>query len=242
MAYLLIAGSDNSKYGSLEKGFSTQCSLGNDQYPKTIAAATDALSQHKFDDQYYDNKNKARERKQLQKEQQKQQNMDAEDMTSFAQSDNRFCYICGDPTHVSPNCPKKGKVKREDWYVAKMHQHLQESTSDEDSCCSNERSESRSNNNKSNKKTVNFNSKKVKSSVWSGFQFNQIEFCFNETEYSFSENESTVNMKDYLWIDCGSTLECTLANSDFATDKTNWDVYQCGSKEAHNARKCTRSL
>jgi len=36
MAYLLIRGSNQSKYGSIIKGFISQFSLGNDQYPKTI--------------------------------------------------------------------------------------------------------------------------------------------------------------------------------------------------------------
>ncbi|MGC9205417.1 MAG: hypothetical protein ACP5FN_04065, partial [Candidatus Micrarchaeia archaeon] len=36
MAYLLIQGSDQNKYGSLTKNFISQYSLGNDQYPRTI--------------------------------------------------------------------------------------------------------------------------------------------------------------------------------------------------------------
>ena len=82
MAYLTVAGLDNPNYGSLKKGFATQCSLGNDQYPKTIAAATDALSQHRWDDKYYENKEKQREHKKQQREQQKEQSQDMEDMTS----------------------------------------------------------------------------------------------------------------------------------------------------------------
>jgi hypothetical protein len=46
MAYLLIEQSDHNKYGSLIKGFVSQYLLGNDQYPKAIAAATDVLLQH----------------------------------------------------------------------------------------------------------------------------------------------------------------------------------------------------
>ena len=58
LAYLLVMGSDQAKYGSLTKGFQSQYSLNNDQYPKTIIAATDALSSHQFDQQFYDNKEK----------------------------------------------------------------------------------------------------------------------------------------------------------------------------------------
>ncbi|MGC9191045.1 MAG: hypothetical protein ACP5FR_04015, partial [Candidatus Micrarchaeia archaeon] len=48
MAYLVIRGSDQSKYGSLTANFVQQYSLGNDQYPRTIEMATDVLSQHPF--------------------------------------------------------------------------------------------------------------------------------------------------------------------------------------------------
>ena len=102
-----------------------------------------------------------------------------------------------------------------------MHQHLQEHTSDSDEeCCPNRRSEAKSNSSKSNKK-VDFSSNKVDSSVWSGFQFHQIdtecheEFCFTETD---NKVNIKVNMMDYLWIDCGSTLKCTLGNPNLATD------------------------
>jgi hypothetical protein len=56
MAYLLIEQSDHNKYGSLIKGFVSQYLLGNDQYPKTIAAATDVLSQHRFDQKFHENR------------------------------------------------------------------------------------------------------------------------------------------------------------------------------------------
>jgi hypothetical protein len=36
--------------------------LGQDQYPKTITAATDALSNHKIDPNFYDNQRKNRGR------------------------------------------------------------------------------------------------------------------------------------------------------------------------------------
>jgi hypothetical protein len=50
MAYLLLRNSDQQKYGSLMNGLISQFSMGNNQYPKTITAATDILSNHKHDD------------------------------------------------------------------------------------------------------------------------------------------------------------------------------------------------
>ncbi|MGC8546006.1 MAG: hypothetical protein ACP5NR_08720, partial [Athalassotoga sp.] len=49
MAYLLIRGSNQNKYGSLTKNFISQYSLGNDQYPRTITMATDVLLNHQLD-------------------------------------------------------------------------------------------------------------------------------------------------------------------------------------------------
>ena len=62
MAFLLLRGSDQNKYGSMIKGLAQQFSLGNDQYPKTIIAATDVLSTHKIDQKYFDNQKKEREK------------------------------------------------------------------------------------------------------------------------------------------------------------------------------------
>ena len=59
-AFLFLNGSDHSKYGTLINGLKTQFSLGNDQYPKTITAAIDVLSDQRFYQQYYTNRDKCR--------------------------------------------------------------------------------------------------------------------------------------------------------------------------------------
>ena len=56
MSYLFLDNSDKTKYGSLITSFQSQFSLGNNQWPQTLITATDALSQHKFDQQYYNNR------------------------------------------------------------------------------------------------------------------------------------------------------------------------------------------
>jgi len=58
MAYLLMRNVDQNRYSSLMKNLSQQYSLDNDQYPKTITAATDVLSNHKLDQKYFDNNKK----------------------------------------------------------------------------------------------------------------------------------------------------------------------------------------
>ena len=49
MSYLYLENSDQDKYGSILTGLTTQKTLKNDQYPKTITDASDVLSCHKFD-------------------------------------------------------------------------------------------------------------------------------------------------------------------------------------------------
>ena len=56
MAYLLIRGSDQVKYGTLTKVFVSHYSLGSNQYPRSIITATRALSNHRIDPWYYENK------------------------------------------------------------------------------------------------------------------------------------------------------------------------------------------
>ena len=63
-ACILFCGCDKSKYGSLIQDLNTQFSLGHDQFPKTLTKATEALSNHKFDPQYYDNRQRCRNRQQ----------------------------------------------------------------------------------------------------------------------------------------------------------------------------------
>jgi hypothetical protein len=115
MAYLLLRGSDQNKYGTLMKGFVSQYSLGNDQYPKTIQTATDVLSNHKFDATYSENKNRIREQ---QRKQALQETETVSNTTSFAQKDV-ICHICGKKGHVKPKCPDANKIPKADWYITK---------------------------------------------------------------------------------------------------------------------------
>ena len=49
VAFVYLENADKKKYGSLIHNLSQQQSLKNDQYPKTIADATQAISNHKLD-------------------------------------------------------------------------------------------------------------------------------------------------------------------------------------------------
>ena len=114
--FLLLRGLDQSKYGSLIKGIATQYLLmradgkPNDQYPKTLAHAIDALSNYSFDHKYY--KNKQRKRQGRHKKCNEGGNDD--DKKSFAQKGNFFCYYCGAKDHASTKCPERNMRSREE--------------------------------------------------------------------------------------------------------------------------------
>jgi hypothetical protein len=63
MALTYLENVDQNKCGTVLKGLMDQFSLDQDQYPKTINHATSVLSNHKFDDKYFELKMKNQERK-----------------------------------------------------------------------------------------------------------------------------------------------------------------------------------
>ena len=124
-AYLLIKNSDQLKYGSLMRTFVQQYSLGTDQYPKTMTTATDALSTHKLDEKYYENKQKQCERARTETQDERPVHS-----TSFAQRSTRkndlWCYCCGEHGHGSNTCNKKDDIPYKQWAVNQAIQAFQD--------------------------------------------------------------------------------------------------------------------
>ena len=124
MASVLLRNrsSDQVKYPSLTNALISQYSMENDQYTKTITAATDILANHKHDNytmmQYDKYKN-----------QEKQDEDDNRSIgtneTSFAQSDEIACCCCGKKGHESPQCLEKDTRPRAQWAIRKAQQHFQ---------------------------------------------------------------------------------------------------------------------
>jgi hypothetical protein len=105
MAYLSIRGTDQTKYGSLVKGFTSQFSLGNDQYPKTLMTTLYVLSNHKIDQQFYENQKKNREQSRDEQSRDKQPtNDESSNATSFAQREREMtCYVVARKDISVPN-------------------------------------------------------------------------------------------------------------------------------------------
>ena len=170
MAYMMIRNSDQAKYGSLLNGMVSQFSMNNNQYPVDSRQATDILSNHKHDS------HKTRRDRARPKDDKDETTKTNE--ASFAQNENtKMCYCCGKTGHMSPKCPEKDKIPREDWAIRKAALHMQAEKTKDD--------EETSQSDKSPKKTG-----------WSGMQV-----CLMDKKKDISSK-----MKDDIILDNGSTL------------------------------------
>ena len=88
MAFILIRGSDQKKYGTLLKGFLSQFDLGNDQYPNTIATEAYVLSNYRLDPKFYENNIDKRSCKKVRNDTEEYKH----NTTRFARKD-ATCYI-----------------------------------------------------------------------------------------------------------------------------------------------------
>ena len=148
----------------------SQFSLNNNQYPVDIRQAMDILSNHKHDS------HKTRRDRARQKDDKDEATKTSE--TSFVQNEKtKMCYCCGKKEHMSPKCPEKNKIPREDWAICKAEQHLQAKQKKGD--------DEASQSDNSSKKTG-----------WSGMQV-----CLMDKRKNISSK-----MKDDIILDNGSTL------------------------------------
>jgi len=132
LACVFLAGVDKSKYGKAVDDLNNDFLLGAVSYPEDVPSMMTLLSNRRGD--RGSNKVEGALR-------------DGDDdssvySTSFAQEKvDKFCYCCGDPDHISPNCPKKKSTPRKEWFISKTRrtargvQHYQsedESEADEE--------------------------------------------------------------------------------------------------------------
>ena len=184
MAFLLMKNSDQKKYGSLITGLTSQYSMGNNQYPKTITAATDILANHKHDNAAWKKKNNTN-KKQNEKDNKQDENKTNEggNETSFAQN-KIVCYCCGKEDHKSPDCPDKDKIPKDQWFINKAgtaYQHYITTKSSTD----HEEEDSKA-------------SARVS---WSGMHVATTE------EYSLANGKDVEEMRDYIILDNGSSVD-----------------------------------
>jgi hypothetical protein len=133
---LLIRNSDRVKYGPLLTMLTSQYSMTQDQYPKTLVEATKVLELHRFDPSYYERKKKSKEKKANMTNQDTNNSSDGPAESSFSQAKSEkantskaiICYCCGSKSHKAPQCSERGKITRDEWWDRKIihASHLQE--------------------------------------------------------------------------------------------------------------------
>ena len=210
-AYILIRGADQSKYGSVIKGMTSQFSMGNDQYPKDLVGATDILSNHRYDPAWQEKRDRARERARA------AANQDTTDATSFTQAGRKtpICYCCGKKGHTSDECSKRNSIPRDQWYVKKALQAMQDAPN-EDSTTNQADDDSDASDDSSVRSTSSRTSRRPRRSgrndVFSGFQRSH-----NSHQYK-QANIKLDTLKNRILLDTGSTIGATFMNPDFVTN------------------------
>ena len=141
MSCLCVAQASADKCGSLVEGFNTQCSLENNQFPKTMTRASDVSSDHKLDEAWRDKLKKKKDKDKEKKsnwnndhnnendtkntnnnEEQEQEKLD----TSFRQQgDETTCHVCGEHNHLATECGKWETTPKSQWWSTKFKQFMQ---------------------------------------------------------------------------------------------------------------------
>ena len=122
LANLFLRGAHHLKYGSLLKNLATSYSLGQEQYPRTLADAFGGLERHTFDAAFKEHMNRKKNQQGSNRSTTNHSNnhnntknrasshADEPVELSFAQMENR-CFCCGKKGHYSNKCPDKNKPK-----------------------------------------------------------------------------------------------------------------------------------
>jgi hypothetical protein len=118
MAYTYISNSDFTKYGSLVKSLNSQHSLGNNQFPVTVTAATNALSNHPMDNRKKPPQQNPPNRERDHNNSNNNNNNDPPLNLSFALLEGK-CYICGRAGHTSNKCRQKATIPQSEWAITK---------------------------------------------------------------------------------------------------------------------------
>ena len=122
MVYLLIRESNQSQYGTLAKGFVSQYSIGNEQYPRSIITATDALSNQKIDPWRYDNQKRNHDK--LRSTRVNRETDNDGNPTSFSHQ-YLTCYCCGNKFNTSNYWDKRSTTPCTRWACNNSMQHIQ---------------------------------------------------------------------------------------------------------------------
>ena len=226
-AYLYLENSDKNKYGSLINGLDSQQALGTNQYPTTLAKATEVLSNHRFDSAYMEQKKrKTRNNNNSESTNQTKSNEGQESaptpQLSFANIEGK-CYCCGKPGHKSPVCRMRDKTERKDWAINKVAKneniHVQAKGQDEESTVS---TTSQINHNSNVQEATSISTSantQDSNNLWSSAQVGYQLSSLASSKTTMSSHGSTKikNLKDIILLDNQSS-EDLFGNKELLTN------------------------
>jgi hypothetical protein len=221
MSYLLIKGAHPDKYGSLLDNLNAQYSLGNNQWPKTLAAAAEVLSEHKLDAKWHDTTRRDRR--------------GGNEATSFTQqgtgkdTSQVICHCCGEAGHYAgPKCPKIDTIAPNMWFKPKnpvLAQAATESDPEPDAEQGRSgRSATPAPRDRGRRPRYRRNSQEAEDSNeatddedgWVALQFS------NDQAHARGlvpiQNGKWASLADKIILDTGSTISASIMNQDFIND------------------------
>jgi len=248
MAVLLMDTADKNKYGTLMRGYISQYSMKNDQYPETVRDAVDVLSNHKIDQRYYDLKKKRRDERQNQDDDRSTATTETNLAQRGRESRQVTCYCCGKKGHTSDKCSKRDEIPRNEWAINRAVNNMMSENEDNDDDESqagndaNRRSESsgrrRSGRGRSrgrDEQTSDSENEEQRSSGWSAFQARVQGLTVQEVELSLASKQkkklsaekpkelfscapATTDLNEVILLDSASTIKATFKNKDMLTN------------------------
>ena len=215
--------------------------MKQNNFPKTIDNAIDALEQHKLDPKYYENLKKQREQSRARRKENEQQ---TQAVASFAQKE-LICYCCGTKGHICTDCKKKNKIPPHKWAMHKAIQHMQDGTDNDDASAdeadddddgtdadddqsvqsnrsissSNRRSEKQGRGQSRSRGRTWYQAFQVVEPV-EGPEFNgfQDENLMNQQRGIFSQRQKFSHLDNKILLDNGSTIAATFMNPNLLTN------------------------
>ncbi len=210
-AYIMLHGAHQLKYGSAKQNLLRDASLQNEQYPKTLSLMKEHLAHHQWDQAWFDYKKKKRQDRERSR---RERDRDDDQQVQLAQAGRTpmICHCCGEPGHISPKCPKRNEIPRQDWYQNKAIQAYQHANDDDDQSEADQTEASASSNRRSE------TSSRARSAFQSlQFQGTEHEICLNTHFANKEAKEAWSELRDLFVLDSASTFS-SFCNLDLCTD------------------------
>jgi hypothetical protein len=120
VAYVMVVGSDPSRFGRMKERLEESYGVGTDEYPRTIEDAKDYLDRANAK-MLHDNKRRDKigstdanvAKPGIQK-------VVTDETLELSFATVRICYVCGKKGHLAHNCRHRNKIPKDEWYIAQV--------------------------------------------------------------------------------------------------------------------------